>query len=36
MYVLSLNGKPIDFTDRICEADEEGKKDGVQSMYCIY
>jgi hypothetical protein len=26
---LSFNGKAIDFTDGICETDEEGKKDGV-------
>jgi hypothetical protein len=27
--VLSFNGKRIDFTDGICETDEEGKEDGV-------
>jgi hypothetical protein len=27
--VLSSNGKAIDFTDGICETDEEGKKDSV-------
>jgi len=26
---LSFNGKAIDFTNGICETDEEGKKDGV-------
>jgi hypothetical protein len=26
---LNFDGKPIDFTDGICETDEEGKKDGV-------
>jgi hypothetical protein len=26
---LSFNGKAINFTDGICEIDEEGKKDGV-------
>jgi hypothetical protein len=28
-WFLSFNGKAIDFTDGICETDEEGKKDGV-------
>jgi len=28
-WVLSFNGKAIDFADGICEADEEGKKGGV-------
>jgi hypothetical protein len=28
-WVFSFNGKGIDFTDGICETDEEGKKDGV-------
>jgi hypothetical protein len=27
--VLRCNGKAIDFTDGICETDEEGKKVGV-------
>jgi hypothetical protein len=26
---LSFNWKAIDFTNGICETDEEGKKDGV-------
>jgi hypothetical protein len=28
-FVLSCNGKAIDFRDGICEIDEEVKKDGV-------
>jgi hypothetical protein len=27
--VLSFNGKAIDFTDGICETDEDAKKGGV-------
>ncbi len=33
---LSFNWKAIDFTNGICETDEEGKKDGVQFMYVRY
>ncbi len=34
--VLSFNGKAIDFTDGLCETDEEGEKDGVWFMYVRY
>jgi len=27
--VFGFNGKAVNFTDGICETDEEGKKDGV-------
>jgi hypothetical protein len=34
--LLSFNGKPIDFTDGICETDEGGKKDRVKFMHVMY